>query len=142
MSEPVNTPGIAPEASREPLARPRLRRSRQDRVIAGVCGGLGRYLGIDPVIVRIVAVVLLFVGVGLVAYIVAWIAMPETAPGEPEPEAAPADRRSTAVVIGAVLIAVGGLWVVQRVVPGSGQAMFWPLVLVGAGLAVLISARR
>lgn len=48
------------------MAGPRrpLRRSRQDKVLAGVCGGLGRYLGIDPVILRVLMVVLIFAGVG------------------------------------------------------------------------------
>ena len=40
----------------------RLYRSRDDRMIGGVCGGLGRHFGIDPVIVRIAAVVLLLFG--------------------------------------------------------------------------------
>src|SRR5512137_692366 len=56
----------------------RLYRSRQQRILAGVCGGLGEYFDVDPVFVRILAVVLFFAhGVGLIAYIVAWIAMPK-----------------------------------------------------------------
>ena len=57
----------------------RLYRCRSDRVIAGVCGGLANYLGMDPTIVRIIAVALLLLGVGSlgVAYIVAWLVIPE-----------------------------------------------------------------
>lgn len=57
----------------------RLTRSRNDRMIAGVCGGIGEYAGIDPNLVRLLAVVAgIFSGGALViAYIVAWIVMPE-----------------------------------------------------------------
>ena len=62
----------------------RLFRSRDDRVIAGVCSGLARYFRIDPTIVRIAAVaLLLFGGVGVVAYLAAWLLVPED--GETEP---------------------------------------------------------
>ena len=56
----------------------RLSRPRYDRKVAGVCGGIARYFGVDPVLVRILAVALLIwpPGVGLVAYVVCWIVMP------------------------------------------------------------------
>ncbi|MCU4166134.1 PspC domain-containing protein [Carboxylicivirga caseinilyticus] len=56
-----------------------LYRSREDRVFGGVCGGLGAYFDIDPVVFRIIAVVttLLSVGAVPIVYIVLWIAMPE-----------------------------------------------------------------
>jgi phage shock protein C len=56
----------------------RLFRSRTDRMIAGVCGGLASYFNIDPVIVRVIAVVALIAGLGgLLAYIILWIVVPE-----------------------------------------------------------------
>jgi len=55
----------------------RLYRSPDDRVIAGVCGGLGEYFTTDPVILRLILVVLvLFGGSGLVLYLLAWILIP------------------------------------------------------------------
>src|SRR5438093_1433546 len=58
--------------------RKRLTRSRDDRVLGGVCGGLGRYFDIDPVIFRIGFVALLFVGgASLLLYPAAWILLPE-----------------------------------------------------------------
>ena len=52
-------------------------RSRRDRVIGGVCGGLGNYFNIDPVIIRVAAVALFFAGfMGLFGYIIAWIIVP------------------------------------------------------------------
>ncbi len=56
----------------------RLYRSKKDRVIGGVCGGLGHYLKIDPVIVRLIwALMVLMFGTGILAYIIAWIIIPE-----------------------------------------------------------------
>lgn len=56
----------------------RLMRSRNDRMIAGVCGGLGEYFGIDPTLFRIAFALSLFVGgSGFVLYIVLWLVMPE-----------------------------------------------------------------
>jgi phage shock protein PspC (stress-responsive transcriptional regulator) len=60
----------------------RLYRSRDDRMIAGVCGGLARYFRIDPVIVRVAAVALVFAGgAGLLAYLAAWLLVPDEAEG-------------------------------------------------------------
>ena len=59
----------------------RLYRSRSNRRIAGVCGGLADYLDVDPTIVRLVSVlILIFTGfVPLIfAYLIAWIIIPET----------------------------------------------------------------
>jgi phage shock protein PspC (stress-responsive transcriptional regulator) len=65
----------------------RLSRSRVDRKIAGVCGGLAEYLGADPTVVRLVWAVLTVVPgaivLGIVAYLVAWFIMP----GSPAPHA-------------------------------------------------------
>ena len=56
----------------------RLFRSRKDRILGGICGGLGNYLNVDPVLVRVVWAILFFAaGVGLLAYILAWIIIPE-----------------------------------------------------------------
>jgi phage shock protein C len=56
----------------------RLYRSRSDRMIAGICGGLGAYFNIDPVIFRIIAVILLLPGgfPGLIPYLILWILVP------------------------------------------------------------------
>jgi phage shock protein C len=56
----------------------KLYRSRTDKKIAGVCGGLAEYLGVDATVVRIVAIVLLLPGglPGFLPYIVLWLLMP------------------------------------------------------------------
>jgi Putative stress-responsive transcriptional regulator len=60
----------------------RLYRSTIDRKIAGVCGGVGEYFGIDPVIVRVIFAVLLFTGLGVIAYLIMWILVPKKADEE------------------------------------------------------------
>jgi phage shock protein C len=56
----------------------KLYRSRVDRKIGGVCGGLGEYFGIDPTLVRLLFVLgLLFVGGTLLAYLILLIVIPE-----------------------------------------------------------------
>src|SRR6056297_157725 len=56
----------------------RLYRSRDDRVLAGVCSGLGKYLEVDPVIIRLIwAATILLAGAGIFLYIIAWIIIPE-----------------------------------------------------------------
>ena len=52
----------------------KLYRSKKDR---GVCGGIGEYLGVDPTVIRLLAVILGFTGSGVLAYIVAAILIPE-----------------------------------------------------------------
>src|SRR5262245_21036654 len=63
-----------------PAAAPgprRLTRSRDDRLVAGVCGGLGKYFGIDPVIFRVASVALVFLGgVGALLYLAAILLVP------------------------------------------------------------------
>ena len=56
----------------------KLYRSRSNRMIAGVCGGLAEYTGVDPVIIRIIAFLLLLPGglPGLVPYLILWAVMP------------------------------------------------------------------
>ena len=56
----------------------KLYRSRQNRKIAGVCGGLGEYFTIDPTLVRLAVIFFsLWWGVGLLLYLIAWFIMPE-----------------------------------------------------------------
>jgi phage shock protein C len=57
----------------------RLYRSKTERVLGGVCGGLGEHLDVDPTVIRLVWVViaLLSLGTGLLIYLIAWIIVPE-----------------------------------------------------------------
>lgn len=54
----------------------RLYRNTEEAKLGGVCAGMGEYLNIDPVIIRLVFLLLIFAG-GFIAYLVAWIIVPE-----------------------------------------------------------------
>ncbi len=58
--------------------QPRLTRSPTERMLAGVCGGLGNYFGVDPVIVRLIFVVGVATGITPVLYPVLWLIMPQS----------------------------------------------------------------
>lgn len=56
----------------------RLYRSRDDKMLAGICGGLGEYLEVDPTIVRLVTVVVsLMLGIPILGYLIAWFVIPQ-----------------------------------------------------------------
>ena len=58
----------------------RVYRSKKNRMLGGVCGGIAEYFGIDPVLVRLLFLLLFFMGfVGIIIYIVAWLLIPEGA---------------------------------------------------------------
>jgi phage shock protein C len=63
---------------KEQTNRPkRLYRSRESKVLAGVCGGIAEYFGIDPVVVRLLWVLLVLIaGTGILAYLIAWLIIP------------------------------------------------------------------
>ena len=124
--------GGAHQATAEPR---RLFRSRSDRVISGVCGGLARYLNVDPVIVRVVAVALVFAGgAGLLFYAAAFLLVPNEGEGG-EPGEAP--RRAFVIAgVVALVLALGALLPFHWGWWGDG----WNLVPLGfvalAGLVV------
>ena len=63
-----------------PMPMKKLERSRSDRKVAGVCGGVGNYLGLDVTLIRVLwAFVTLLSGIipGVIAYLLAWIIVPE-----------------------------------------------------------------
>jgi phage shock protein C len=62
----------------------RLHRSRTEKMIAGVCGGLGEYLDMDPTVVRLIFVaIVLLAGTGILAYLILWVVMPLDLPASP-----------------------------------------------------------
>jgi phage shock protein C len=64
-----------------------LTRSRVNRRIAGVCGGIGEYFDVDPTLVRVIFVLVTFLGLaGIIVYVVLWIVMPEAPVGSEPPQ--------------------------------------------------------
>lgn len=122
-----------------------LRRSRVDRVVAGVCGGIGRYFGIDSTLVRLAFVILTIAGGGgIIAYLIAWLLIPEERAGE-EVEGPPVRRdfrTDTAwLFFGVALIALGTILLIDRFVPWFDR-IIGPIVLIGIGGALLLQGTR
>jgi phage shock protein PspC (stress-responsive transcriptional regulator) len=129
----TTTQDLPPEPPEQPR---RLVRAREGRVIGGVCAGLGRYFNVDPIIFRIGAVVLAFVGgAGLLAYLAALLLVPaEDSPAGAE--GAPAGRNRWLVIGGVIVLLLvtwpfllgGGLLVAGLLIPFT--------ILVAAGVLV------
>ncbi len=122
----------------------RIYRNTREGKIGGVAAGLGDYLAVDPVIIRLAFLLLVLAGgFGLLAYLVAWIVIPA---GDPESTPLPSQggrRRDGRLVLGIVLAAAGAIFIVgwPAFDWGHDGAWLWPLLLVGAG-ALLIVWRR
>ncbi len=171
------------------MADKKIYRSRKDKMVGGVCGGVAEYFGIDATIVRLVAVLLFFAeGIGLLLYIVSWVVIPER-PGsannnydestntidvdgystydddsthedekdsngfkekkdghsekktEYERETLKSDeilddkRQRT---IGLILVGLGSLFLIDNIFPYLRWHRFWPLILVGFGIVLLL----
>lgn len=96
----------APGRESAEVGRKRLYRSRRDRILGGVCGGLAVYLNVDPTVVRVVWLLLSIPGLfGVLVYIFAWLLIPEN-PSEAEVEVR-RPRSQGAALWGAVLVIVG-----------------------------------
>lgn len=78
MTDPPSPAAPAPASAPQPQPPRRLRRSTDDRVAAGVAGGLGEYFGVDPVLFRVLfAVTSFFGGAGVIGYLLAWVLIPD-----------------------------------------------------------------
>ncbi len=113
MSDPENKGAEKASESTGDGKTNRVYRSSSDRVISGVCGGLASYLNIDAIIIRVVwASAVLFGGVGLLAYILAWIIIPEN--NHSEPKESPKEPGRSGLVWGVILVAVGTVFLVRQ----------------------------
>jgi len=142
----------------------KLYRSTTDCMIAGVCGGLGAYLDIDPVVVRLFFVLLALGGGGVLIYLLLWIVIPcheqgEVASGTTIRSGAEeiAQRARTlgrdvrasvqdgnpqaAFIVGVALVVLGVVFLMQNLqivwLRWLHVGMLWPLLLVIAGVVLL-----
>jgi phage shock protein PspC (stress-responsive transcriptional regulator) len=118
----------------------RIRRSTTDRKVAGVAGGLGRHLDVDPLLLRVAFVVLTFFGgAGLIVYAAGWLLVPEDDGSE---AVVRLEDRTRGVVL-AVVGVIAGVSVVAELAGNSwGPFWFpWQLVVVAVVAAVLLSRR-
>ncbi len=119
-----------------------LRRSRDDRMIGGVCGGLGRYVGIDPIIFRIVlAALAIFGGVGLLLYALGWLLIPEDGADVSELHRLFQGHPSPAPIIAAIVVGVLGVITVTEIAYHR-RGRFEVLLIVVAVVAVVALTSR
>lgn len=127
----------------------KLYRSRKDAMVAGVCGGIAEYIGVDSAIVRLIfAVTVVMGGIGVFAYFLAWIIIPEGSnSGEFE-----YDNRETKhhmelsgdrlrMVIGLGFVGLGVLVLINKFVPGFTIEIFFPAVLIMVGALILMKGK-
>lgn len=113
-------------------------RSRTNRMVGGVAGGMAEYMNIDPALIRIAWLALLVLGPGFILYIVAWIAVPESRDGDtPHPVQHAASRQSGQLIIGGLLVAIGGALLADRYLPWM-KDLILPVVLIAVGTGVVI----
>ncbi|MGZ8513006.1 MAG: PspC domain-containing protein [Candidatus Limnocylindria bacterium] len=132
----------------------RLYRSRRERMLAGVAGGLAEQWNMDPSLVRLVWALLvpLSGGLALVAYIVMAIIVPEAgsaaaddAEMDAAPLATPGDRGasgSAPLVIGGIIVIIGAWFLLGAYLPAVDLGRLWPVALIGIGLVILVSGMR
>lgn len=114
----------------------RLYKSKENRQLAGVCGGVGEYFNIDPVIVRLLVVAFTLAGgAGLIAYIVAAIIIPERdAEKSDDYKEEKRESNNNGRVLGVGLIILGGLVLLSNFAPWIPGDYFFAIALVVAGI--------
>ena len=134
MDDQDRTTEVHPQ---QPSGPRRLLRSRNDRIVAGVAGGLGRYFGIDPVIVRIAfAISILIGGLGVLAYVALALFVPTAPAADGEIEPAPIERsRGIAIGAGIAIVVIALSWGIF-----DGPFWGWHGLFIGPGVVFLALA--
>lgn len=130
-----------------------LYRHPEDKIVGGICGGLGDYFGVDPILVRIMWVVLTLgtAGTGLLAYAALWLLLPvgTAKAGQRAPAALELNERNVGRA-GLLLVAFGVIWLLANlgILPALWHVfwhviglVFWPALLIGAGFLLLKNQR-
>jgi phage shock protein C len=126
----------------------RLYRSVDDRMVAGVCGGVAARLGIDPSIVRVVWALLVFPTgfVAFAAYIVMWLVVPQAPVGYFPAGSRPGTPRryggmdAAPLLLGGALILAGAWFLLRELFPFLDPGHFWPVALVILGIGLIVWA--
>ena len=133
----------------------RLYRSRSDRMLGGVCGGVGSYLGVDPTFIRIIFFVMIFGGgAGFWIYLLLWFLIPEEgsvqsqdfrerarAVGDDFSNAVSRPHPKSSLIIGGGLILLGFFWLIEQLnirwLWWWDFDVLWPALLIIAGGVLL-----
>jgi len=117
-------------------------RSRESSIIGGVCGGLGEYFNIDPIIFRLTFIALLLAkGIGLVIYVIAWIVIPLRPKDEPTVPAGNSGRSEIYKYLpGLALVIVGAIFIIEHLWDWLSFGYLWPVVLIVLGIFLVYKA--
>jgi phage shock protein C len=131
-----------------------LYKSQTNKVIAGVCGGIAEYFDVDPIIVRVIFVLLFFAGPGFWIYLILWIIVPRKPEalsdivkedlGKPKmatkvEEKINQNRRNFG---GGVLVLIGFLLLIDNIAPKVFSGSVLAILLIGAGLVILYNGYK
>ncbi len=142
----------------------RLYRSVKDKMLGGVAGGLGEYFEIDSTIIRIIFLVTLFIGgTGIVAYLILWVLVPQQIfipnmvsadSGSQNTNIPKSDlvdnyfamkeekKNKRSITLGIILIVFGMIFLADNFLPRINFGDFWPLLLIGIGIALLVNSKK
>jgi phage shock protein C len=131
----------------------KLYRSKNHRVVAGVCGGIAEYFETDPALIRVIFAFLSLIGAGgLLLYIILWAVIPENPMQNEEHEHA--EKKHSAFVhevadnirrshrhahgtFGFIIILIGVLLLVNNLFPELGFHKYWPIFIILFGAAIM-----
>lgn len=126
----------------------KLKRSRSNRYIMGVCGGLGEYLNIDATIIRIIWFILAITSFGTfgLAYLICGIVIPEDDGFIESGTQAANSKDNGRLLIGIALVLVGGLMLAKILFPWFSYSLrkiveLWPALLIVLGVYILINKK-
>ena len=130
----------------------KLYRSRNQKMLAGVCGGIAEYFNIDVTLIRLIWAVISIpsFGTGILMYIIAAIIIPERPYGQQHNTefidvTQSVDRSKIMIILGAVLILIGIIALISGLFPflwRMFQNAFWPLIVIIMGIALIYSSWR
>jgi phage shock protein PspC (stress-responsive transcriptional regulator) len=110
-------------------------------MIAGVAGGMAAYLNIDTAWLRLAWLALLFLGPGVILYIIAWIVIPEGDAATPVPVRSTTPSDNGKIIVGGLLVLGGVAMLANRFLPWMRE-LWLPAILIAAGTGVIIYSMR
>ncbi|MFM9945912.1 MAG: PspC domain-containing protein [Bacteroidia bacterium] len=134
-----------------------LQRDQSNKVIGGVCGGLGNYFDSDPILFRAIFLLLLFVGGGgVLLYVILWAVLPQKSDlntnynhsssqqtfTPPEEDKKQTGSESANIAVGLILLSAGILLLVNNLVPDFDFHKFWPVILIVVGGGLIFGHRK
>lgn len=138
----------------------KLYRSCQSRVLGGVCGGIGEYFDVDPVLIRLLFVISIIAGgVGVLVYLISWLVIPNDPKCEHEDvkdeikgaaeEVAKTiksevknKQHDNRYIIGLIILVAGILLLLRNITGLHFWDNFWPMLIIILGLFILFEGTR